>query len=621
MIVEEERVVKIDNEAESVEIPPTVKFIDQFACYGGSLNKLNLEETKIKIIGRYAFSYCNLYELVFPASLEEIYEGAFQHCEKIEKIYFPPDSNLRKIGSKAFQHCKSLMSINFPNLLEYIGDFSFDDCISLKRYDLQNTKIRHVGYNAMVNVYDDSLVQFPGTVSVPIIVNNFRCQFKRDEEHTPIKKDGCGYYVVYRTIFANESKNNHIFIRRGVERIARNCFASSNISSITIPASVTKISDNAFALCINLEKLQFAKNSRLKEIGVQAFSYCCGIRKVKFPVSLEVLGKESFQGCESLEEVVFPSDSKLRIIKTPFFDTRIKHLSLPASVKAIGDVLIGMHDLESVFINNEYFRSNKEGNAIFSADGSELICIKGNIKKFDIPEGVKVIKKHAFMFSLLESILVIPSSVEIIEAQAFQGCNALKIIEFAKGSKIRHIDVNALHFLDDLILNNENYVKMDNGVVLSKNPHGIVFVPKNLTEIQIDSNIEVIFSSAFGFSKIRRINLPRSLKMICQKAFCGSQLESIMFEDGTELDCLLEFALSETRIESLKLPIITKEVGHAFGSDLKTIEFPCHFKPDNIEQNAMSNCSINVICHKSTLPVIASLNPYKIRKINIIEDN
>lgn len=584
---------------------PATGCIDQFLCFNCAISSLKLENTEIQRIGIYAFAYCNnLMEVTFPRSLEEILEGSFYSCSRIETINFPSGSNLRNIGPKAFTRCYKLKPFDFPPLIEVIGESAFEDCSEFLRVDLSQTKVKQIQYNSFEII--GVSISLPPTIEPLCIVDQY---FEKhiDEGHQSIKKDDCGYYFFNGIIFHYFERSKRFHIRRGVERIAQGCFFRYNLTKITIPASVRIISKNAFIDSERLRFIHFSKNSRLHTIEKYAFSNCTSINGVKFPKYLKTVEYASFFGCYSLEEVFFPKDSQLEKLETSFFMTSIRNLSLPPSIREIGNICYKMEKLESIFISNDLFQSNEEGTAIFSRDGSDLISVLHNVRHFVFPEGVRVIKKKAFYKSSISGKLLIPPSVEIIGKKAFFECYNLFSVVFADGSRLKSLAFNAFSRLSELVINNKNFITMENGVIMSMNPRGIVFVPSHLDKLKIDQSVEVIFSCAFYYTEIRDIVLPKSLKRIYHSAFCSSNIRSITFEEGTELETIKNFAFYSTSIRHLKLPLVKKDLGiNLFGS-ICDVEFPPNF---NIESHGKPFSMIfdkvrKVVCPKSSLSGVA----------------
>lgn len=358
----------------------------------------------------------------------------------------------------------------------------------------------------------------------------------------------------------------------------------------------------------------------------KAFGLCTSIKKIIFPNSLEVIKKDAFQYCISLYRVVFHHDSRLKRIESAFSFTKIKELLFPPSVEEIFDP--NDLSLKSVFISNKKYQSNPERTAIFSSDGSELVFVIMSFTKFKIPNNVRIIKKKVFYSSSISEVMIkskygyssyyqvtsevetghltIPASVEIIEIKAFEYAYNLKIIEFEEGSKLKSLAFDSLPVLEDLIINNENFVKKENGVVISLNPKAIVFVPRQLTELLFDFDVEVIYSRAFFKINIKKMVLPKSLKIICSMAFEEAKIESLEFEEGTVLDSIEYRAFYKSKIEYLKLPLIKRKLS-GFSLEAETIEFPPDFSPSFVSENSIECKVKHVICPISSLQAMANI--------------
>lgn len=260
-------------------------------------------------------------------------------------------------------------------------------------------------------------------------------------------------------------------------------------------------------------------------------------------------------------------------------------------------------------MNNDYYKSNDEKTAIFSKDGTELVDVIYTKNFFEIPDGVRVIKRKALSSANIPNRLIIPASVEVIEKEALDTNFLAHIIEFQSGSRLKYLAYDAVYsYYDDIIINNENFIKMENGVVMSLNPKGIVFVPRELTEIET-LGVEVIYSRAFLRSSIKILKLPRTLKKIYDAAFYDSSIESIIFEKGTELDYIGKWPFEATKIQILKLPRINGEINHTLlDLDANIIEFPPNLKITSIDYATLNlKNPKKIICPKSSLPVLADL--------------
>ena len=73
--------------------------------------------------------------------------------------------------------------------------------------------------------------------------------------------------------------------------------------SIVIPDCVESIEDGAFCGC---KMLTITLPKSLLKIGDRAFADCRGLTSIRFPNSLKVIGKEAFAGCERLDGYIIP---------------------------------------------------------------------------------------------------------------------------------------------------------------------------------------------------------------------------------------------------------------------------------------------------------------------------
>ena len=80
------------------------------------------------------------------------------------------------------------------------------------------------------------------------------------------------------------------------------------LTSLVIPASVTRIDDWAFAGC-GLTTVIFAEGSKLTRIGFCAFKYCRSLALINIPVSLSEICDRAFSECSNLTTVFYGGTS------------------------------------------------------------------------------------------------------------------------------------------------------------------------------------------------------------------------------------------------------------------------------------------------------------------------
>ncbi|MBQ3498325.1 MAG: leucine-rich repeat protein [Clostridia bacterium] len=193
---------------------------------------------------------------------------------------------------------------------------------------------------------------------------------------------------------------------------------NTKIISVIIPSTVININNNAFMNCKKLQYVTFTKGSSNATIGRSAFKNCPSLQSVSLPGNYTNIGKEAFYGCISMTTFVLEKSAYTyanQLISDYAFNgcTNLSSISLPTTLKSIGN---------SAFEN----------------------CT--SLKNVVIPEGVTSIGGAAFKGCTKITSLSLPSTLTIIDNGgfnnngAFQNCNKLKTVTFAKGSSNATID-------------------------------------------------------------------------------------------------------------------------------------------------------------------------------------
>ena len=99
-------------------------------------------------------------------------------------------------------------------------------------------------------------------------------------------------------------------------------YRAKNLSSVTIPSSVTYIGDYAFSGCSGLTSV--AIPSSVTSIYERAFSGCSGLTSVTLPSSVTSIGSSAFRGCSGLTSVYVSWKSPLSINASVFENANTK---------------------------------------------------------------------------------------------------------------------------------------------------------------------------------------------------------------------------------------------------------------------------------------------------------
>ena len=108
----------------------------------------------------------------------------------------------------------------------------------------------------------------------------------------------------------------------------------SDISSVTIPNTVTSIGMNAFYDCKKLTSITIPDS--VTSINANAFNWCTGLKSVTIPNSVTSIGSSAFMYCTGLTDITI-SDSIRSINAATFFGcTSLMSVTISASVTSIG---------------------------------------------------------------------------------------------------------------------------------------------------------------------------------------------------------------------------------------------------------------------------------------------
>ncbi len=168
-----------------------------------------------------------------------------------------------------------------------------------------------------------------------------------------------------------------------------------NVTSITMPDTITLIDQYAFSGNKALESVTISKN--LKEISWGAFEDCTALKSVIIPQGVELINENAFWGCSSLAEV-----------------------SIADSVTYISDYAF----LETEFYTNP---NNWENGALY-CDNHLLSARNNNDESFRVKKGTVHIAIGAFSDRDNLVSLYIPKSVKTFGAGCFSQCDNITFI-------------------------------------------------------------------------------------------------------------------------------------------------------------------------------------------------
>jgi hypothetical protein len=180
-------------------------------------------------------------------------------------------------------------------------------------------------------------------------------------------------------------------------------FNCKNLTSVSIGNSVTTIGENAFNGCTKLASELAIPNSVIT-VGKSAFYSCIGLTSLVIGNAVETIGERAFGNCSKLTFAVIPA-SVTFIGRGIFYDCR--------SMTAI--------DVDAA--NANY--CSVEGVLFNKAQTSVLQYPAGKAGAYTIPSSVTIIESDAFFDCAELTSVVIPNGAMTIGSLAFADCTGL----------------------------------------------------------------------------------------------------------------------------------------------------------------------------------------------------
>ncbi len=301
----------------------------------------------------------------------------------------------------------------------------------------------------------------------------------------------------------------------------------SEITSITIPDSVTEIGEYAFLGCNKVTSFNVDENNpMLKAVDGNLYSkdgkaliqYARGKTATSFviPDGVIYIADFAFDDCDSLESITIP-DSVTYIGDRAFSSCgSLTDITIPDSVEETGDAVFLGSGLTSVTFG--------ENSKLTSIEDSMFAGCR-SLTSIEIPDSVTSIGEGAFAEPLISSScesltsITIPDSVTEIGDSAFSG-SGLTNITFGDNSQLTSIGKS-----------------MFSGC-------------ESLTSIEIPDSVTSIGDNAF---------------------YECSDLESVTFGENSRLASIGIYAFYRCKITSIEIPDNVTSIGHSVFSDCKSL--------------------------------------------------
>lgn len=309
-------------------------------------------------------------------------------------------------------------------------------------------------------------------------------------------------------------------IPASVKTIARRGFQSAqNITTMTIPAGVENIHQEAFRGVPKLTGVTFEEPSKVQQIGPQAFWSCEKLTEVTLPAALTSIG-DIFYQCSKLETVNIPADSKLETIGKNAFSTNTSlkafNFQGTCALKEIGEnAFANLKDLQTFKFpksvtsikTNAFSGCSSMATVEFDPDADILSIGSGafadcGLTSFDVPKKVQTIGREAFRNCDVLTTVNVTETTTSISPEAFKRCKNLTAINVSKKNTV--------------------YSSVD-GYLLSKDKETLMIFPEGKANDKftlLPPSIKKIGDYAFyDCQKLKNVIIPNKVISIGKRAF------------------------------------------------------------------------------------------------------
>jgi uncharacterized repeat protein (TIGR02543 family) len=476
--------------ATSYLIPSGVTSIGNWAFYDeNSLKSITIPEG-VHTIGDHSFRNTSaLASITLPVSLGSIGESAFSFATALTSIILP--ANVATIGSNAFEYAVALSSIYFLGDAPTVGTDTFANIVNppTAYKKTENTTFSLIGstWNGLTVSDFDYFANYEPNGGSAVSAGVFTIGGTLTSQPVPTRSgygfagwsiiDG-GASVAFPyapepgvtsdiTLFANWLEDGNFFcsgdlageratnettnifkitsgvvsdgasctgdvvIPAGANSIGANAFQASAMTSISLPATLTSIGDDAFARSTSLDAISIPDG--VVSIGEWAFSSSELLETINLPASVTNIGNTAFQDSLSLENInVNSANTDFASENGVLFNKALTQLeAYPAGKPAASYTVPASVEI----IDDRSFVSARALKTVLFAPDSQLTSLVGSVFQTSgltsiiLPAGVETI---GIAFNTAQNLtsVTIPATVTEIGAYTFQGSTKLSSFYF-----------------------------------------------------------------------------------------------------------------------------------------------------------------------------------------------
>ena len=344
------------------------------------------------------------------------------------------------------------------------------------------------------------------------------------------------------------------------------------------------------------------------EIEQYAFRFSKSLKKVTLPATLEKIANLAFAYCEAMNEMTCYAVEPPVLGTIVFYGSDCSKIPLYVPKASIdkykaADQWKDFKIEAAPMCGDHLFWEIKDGvltitgyGDMWNWDGIKNYApwydYRLEITSVQLPEGLTSIGDNAFYYCISLESITIPAGVTSIGEYAFLVCDALKTINVAaENEHFSDIDGVLFNKSKTILLQypsgrtEESYTVPDGVTEIGEG----AFYHSGVKNIHLPEGVTVIGASAFSGSGLSTIDLPSTLTYIGKGAFYRIPLMTIDIPEG--VTSIEEATFAECELQSIHLPASLTSIGEvAFYScaHMESIDIPAAVT--SIDESAFQNC-------------------------------
>lgn len=469
---------------------------------------------------------------------------AFKDCTGITSVTIP--ENITKIEARAFDGCTGLTSIDIPSSVTDIADYAFANCSNLAKASLPDAL--NNGHSGLVfNGANPQIVYYSKGGISSVNISGYTWYYRVEDgkaelfysddytaSHQAVSPKPTGHVIIPNTLGGYP-----------VTKIGKYAFygydSYDQMTSVTIPASVTEIGYGAFWSCDSLESVMFTQGSSLSTIGQNAFRQCHKLESLDLLAEVTTIGEQAFEECTSLTALAL-SDSVNKIGASAFNGcTGLESVSLPDTLTDIGSAVFrNCSSLTNVTLKTDaavdsfmdifdrtYVKNVTIAEGVTTI-GRAAFCYDVNnkdnyvaLESVSLPETLETIGDYAFRWAQLKNV-TIPVGVKSIGAYAFADCEQLESVNIP--AHLTGDSVGEYAFYDCTSLADITF----DPSATSVGAYNMFAGCTGLASVTIPYGVTAIAECTFnGCTSLATLRIPRTVESIGENAFNSAGLATV----------------------------------------------------------------------------------------------